>query len=262
MRKAARLFIFRLVPLLLLSSCNLTFWGSGWSGAVYGAPELDRQLIFRQERLRKAQRNGAIHSEGGLYYAEGGCKVHMEVVDGDMILTFFGTETVEDVYYDIVPHPVAPWPDSAPDIKVHAGFYYPYAALSESIQGAVQDFRDGGGNSLLVTGHSAGGCHAAISALDLALKNPGLSLYVQIGGAPAVGNRAFAAALELTGEVHRYLNGSDMMPSLLTPSMGFVHAGDPYRIGPPADPFFAASGLWVTHHFIEDYAESLRQGLY
>ena len=49
-----------------------------------------------------------------------------------------------------------------------------------------------------------------------------------------------------------------MMPSVLSEEMGYFHIGQAYRIGPDPDPVTTATGLWMTHHFIESYADSLR----
>jgi hypothetical protein len=51
------------------------------------------------------------------------------------------------------------------------------------------------------------------------------------------------------------------MPSLLTEEMGYTHPGKPYQIGPEPDSLTSVTALWLTWHFIADYADSLREEL-
>jgi len=260
-----RLFIvFLIVPLFL--SCQLNFylqdlWGED---CIRGATDLDRDLMFRHESLRKSYKNGQLTYADGLR-EQGSVKYVIQIEGDDLYITFFGSDTTEDIYYDLTHWKEPYWTDIDPGIRVHAGFNRPFQAVASQILNEVNDFLSSSpvDPMLYVSGHSAGGVHAVLCTFYLAqnISTANLNNYhCQTGGSPAPGNSVFARIFNSDSRItcHRYRNGSDMMPSLFSEEMGYSHVGQAYQIGPDPDPFMSVSALWLTHHFIGDYADSLR----
>lgn len=259
-------FFFLIFLLPFLISCQISFyledlWGDD---SIYGATELDKQLIFRHESLRKLYKKGELSEADGLRELNS-VKYVLQVEGESLYITFFGTDTAEDVYYDLIHWKEPYWTDVDPRIRVHAGFNRPLQEVAPDILGEVNDFLSGSpaDPKVYISGHSAGGIHAVLCTFYLAQNIPGADLdyyYCQIGGSPAPGNSTFAQNFDSDPRItcHRYINGSDMMPSLYTEEMGYFHVGQAYRIGPEPNPLMSVTALWLTHHFIGDYADSLR----
>lgn len=259
--------LFYIFFLILFTGCQIGFylqedrWGAD---SIRGATDTDRALMFHHESLRTAYKAGELTEADGLKVYSNLKYVIQE--EGDVLyIVFFGTDTAEDVYYDMIHWKEPFWTDVDPDIAVHAGFNRPFQDIAPEIREAVQLYLDGAPPTprVLLSGHSAGGVQAVLCAFYLSREFTSWELddiYCQIGGSPAPGNKAFADAVEAESRItlHRYRNGSDMMPGMLTEEMGYYHAGQPYHIGPDPDPFTTSSLLWLTWHFIGDYADSLR----
>jgi len=255
-----------LFPLFfLLIGCNITFFlNDGWEESTMGATALDTELIFRQEYLRGLHREGKLSEDENLHETES-LAYYIQTEGSSFYVTFFGTSNVTGVYYDMVHWKEPFWTDVDPEIRVHAGFNRPFQTVATSIRDELQLFLDTNpvDPSVYILGHSSGGIQAVLCSFYLVQEIPETeisTLYCQTGGAPAPGNRNFAAAFNQESRItcHRYINGSDMVPSLFTPEMGYAHVGQPYRIGSEPNFMISSTGLWLGDHFIEDYAESLR----
>lgn len=252
--------------LLFSLSCQIGFYlGDDWGDeSINGYTELDKALIFRHESLRKAYKSGDLKEDDGLY-THSNLKYVLQAEDDDMYITFFGTDTVEDFYYDIIHWKEPFWTDVDPEIAVHAGFNRPFQDVAPHIRSEVELFLSSvsGEPHIYISGHSAGGVQAVLCAFYLSHEFTASQLaniHCQTGGSPAAGNDVFARVIgeEKRITLNRYINGSDMMPGMLTEEMGFYHGGQPYHIGPEPDPFTTFTSMWLTWHFIGDYADSLR----
>lgn len=252
---------------LLLTGCQMTFYlneDDGWGPSHRGVTALDKELIFRQEALRKKYKAGNLSSSQGLYETET-VKLVIQNEGDTLYITFFGTDDVTEIYYNMIHWQEPYWTEVNSQSAVHAGFNRPLqeamAPVIAEMTLFLADNPDPASRNIYILGHSAGGVHAVLCAYTLGQAFPSISdkeIYVQIGGSPAPGNSAFATIFNERISCHRYINGCDMMPCLLTPEMGYTHVGEAYRIGPDPDVFTASTGLWLTHHFVGDYAYSLR----
>jgi hypothetical protein len=276
-------FIRRFITLVVLltalafSHCNFKFFLTGWENAVYGTTAVDKDLILWENSLRSDHKSGNLDLTSPDYFKQvNSVKYVVQYQGGDLYICFFGTDNPLDLYYDFVHWKEPAWTDSVDGVRVHAGFYRPYMvdpdgtgpilSPAEDIRNTVSDFLAVGADPhIYLAGHSAGGCHALLCAFDLNLQFPvldsGNRIRCLIGGAPAVGNDDFAAKFEFrlgSDSCHRYVNGSDQMPSLLTSEAGFYQAGRPYRIGGDPNPVVAATGAWVADHLLSSYADSVR----
>jgi hypothetical protein len=107
---------------------------------------------------------------------------------------------------------------------VHEGFAEAWRKAHEAWAPVLADGEESG-RPLLVTGHSLGGALATLTAAHL----PRALLYSF--GAPRVGNRAFAHALDHhAGRLHRYVNYRDPVPLLPPGLLGYRHCGSAYHI--------------------------------
>jgi hypothetical protein len=105
----------------------------------------------------------------------------------------------------------------------HQGFAEAWQAARRELEPLVTGH--GEGRPLLITGHSLGGALATLAAAHL----PRALLYSF--GAPRVGNRAFAHALDKHAErLHRYVNHRDPVPLLPPGLLGYRHCGSAYHI--------------------------------
>ncbi len=108
---------------------------------------------------------------------------------------------------------------------VHEGFAEAWRKAHETWAPVLAAGKESG-RPLLVTGHSLGGALATLTAAHL----PHSLLYSF--GAPRVGNRAFAYALDRHAErLHRYVNYRDPVPLLPPGLLGYRHCGTAYHIG-------------------------------
>lgn len=259
-------FVAVVITAILFSGCQINFFlqnrfEDNW---IEGSTDLDKSLIFRHESLRNAQKAGTLTEADGLHIYSN-IKYVLQVEGDSLYLFFFGSDSAEDVYYDMIHWKEPFWTDVDPDLAVHAGFNRPFQDIAPQIKSAVENFLSGGpaDPKVYISGHSAGGVQAVLCAFYLSREFSAAqlpSIYCENGGSPAVGNKAFVDAFnsETRITLHRYINGSDMMPALLTEDMGYYRAGQAYHIGPDPDPFLASTPLWLTFHFIGDYADSLR----
>ncbi len=278
-RRRLRGFLLLMSGILLIGGCSLGTFLTGWEHAVYGTTVLDKSIFLREAELREDCRNGTLdltlpdrsRQVNSVKYV---IQYEIDGVDDDMYITFFGTDNPLDVYYDLANWREPAWTSVASDLRIHAGFYRPYITSpstgelspADDITSAVSAFLAGAADPhIYVSGHSAGGSHAVICAFDLNVSIPALDtddrIYCLIGGAPAVGNAKFVSVFDSrlgADSCHRYVNGSDQMPFLFTQEAGFYQVGDPFRVGPEPNALMAASGAWLDHHFIADYAESIK----
>ncbi len=181
--------------------------------------------------------------------------------DGNLYIIFFGSDEAMDLYLNLSTM-LVPASFLWENTRVHHGFLTYYENVRDYIISRVEDYcSDGGTGQIHVLGHSSGGAVAAICAADLCRNIPQVNtpnLLCITAASPRPGDTAFAREFS-AGNIncHRYVNGSDMVPSMPPADAGFSHVGVYHHIGPKANSFTAASFLWLTHHFIGAYCESL-----
>ncbi len=136
------------------------------------------------------------------------------------VLTIRGSDDLRAWQTNARTRPV-PW--EGPGL-VHEGFAEAWRKAHEA-WAPVLAAGEESGRPLLITGHSLGGALATLAAAHL----PHSLLYSF--GAPRVGNRAFAHAMDRHAErLHRYVNHRDPVPLLPPGLLGYRHCGTTYYI--------------------------------
>jgi hypothetical protein len=121
------------------------------------------------------------------------------------------------------------------DCRWHAGFIAAIADVWGPLHAEVDARQKAKGRCLWVTGHSLGGALALLGAW--LLKRKFLDVHqVYTFGAPMVGNKAVAAALdrEFPGKIFRYVNSPDpvpLLPMMSLVSNEFAHCDKPMALG-------------------------------
>lgn len=128
-----------------------------------------------------------------------GAQLFVGVRDGDVFLSFRGTETLENMILDLEFATSAPFDGShCKNCSVHIGFLDTWNSVrNETTQAVVGKLQANPGAALRVTGHSLGASVAEIACLDIGYHVEGIicnSLYTF--GAPRTGNPAFVQAVE------------------------------------------------------------------
>jgi len=132
-----------------------------------------------------------------------------------------GPAQLLNIYQDLHVAQAVPWPHpDAPDARIARGTWDGLRALlSRASNGVKLDaFLEHAavafpGASVVVTGHSLGGCLASVLALHLRHRLPGVAVAPVTFAAPTAGNAAFAAFFDaLFPGAPRYYNRLDVVP--------------------------------------------------
>lgn len=132
--------------------------------------------------------------------------------DKQIVIVFRGTNTTSDWISDAIARQTV-FPYAKDGGLVHKGFLDIYNSARKQIMTAIAKLSPR--KTFYLTGHSLGGCLAALCAADLAtntrFKQPSIYTY----GSPRVGNPAFASLFNhRTGPHYRIYNTNDIVPEL------------------------------------------------
>ncbi|MBP1964062.1 lipase family protein [Paenibacillus aceris] len=132
--------------------------------------------------------------------------------DMQIVIVFRGTNTTSDWISDAIARQTV-FPYAKDGGLVHKGFLDIYNSARKQIMTSIAKLSPR--KTLYLTGHSLGGCLAALCAVDLAtntrFKQPSIYTY----GSPRVGNPAFASLFNRrTGPHYRIYNTNDIVPEL------------------------------------------------
>lgn len=103
-------------------------------------------------------------------------------------------------------------------IMIHAGWARLAGKLSKSVCKQVEKlYLENPNISVVLSGHSMGGCVAMILVAELATLFPDVKFILYTFGCPRVGNYAFVQYVKSLKNlvVYRVVNGSDMLPELM-----------------------------------------------
>jgi triacylglycerol lipase len=132
-----------------------------------------------------------------------------------------GPAQLLNIYQDLHVAQAVPWPHpDAPDARIARGTSDGLRALLSRASGGVKldAFLEHAvvafpGASVVVTGHSLGGCLASVLAVHLRHRLPGVPVAPVTFAAPTAGNAAFAAFFDaLFPGAPRYFNRLDVVP--------------------------------------------------
>ena len=145
------------------------------------------------------------------------------------ILSICGTEDQKDAEIDLR---LKLTPFDVEGGAVHTGFndYAEVLLGNERVQ-AVLDEITSAGEKLYLTGHSLGGAVAILTAARLTERGLGDSIEVITFGAPAVGDRYFAAYFDGRIKLTRITVSGDPIKKSLR-SLGYMHFGDALKYSP------------------------------
>ncbi len=119
-----------------------------------------------------------------------------------------------------------------PVLKAHAGLQDKYAGIRGELLQQVDQFA---GETIIITGHSAGGMTAYLAYIDLKLRFPEKEFLVVTFGMPRVLNFAAARFIESTGDpVYRYVMRHDFLVTIPPILFGYSHAGTEVLLGKPS----------------------------
>jgi predicted lipase len=118
------------------------------------------------------------------------------VANDTIVVSFRGSNNVQNWIVDINAEQFVPWPQSMPDVHVHRGFYDGYDALRPQVHAAVDAIVAACPTctEILCTGHSLGAALSGFCAFDLVARYSNLSVSMMNFGMPRIGDAAFAAA--------------------------------------------------------------------
>lgn len=152
-------------------------------------------------------------------YDDGNTQAYFAASEHLRVLVFRGSDDLRAWQTNVRARPVS-W--SGPG-RVHEGFAEAFEACWPKL--AALASTDGDARPIIMTGHSLGGALATLAAARVR------SSLLYSFGAPRIGNRAFAFALDREGErLHRYVNYRDPVPSLPPGLLGYRHCGKAYYI--------------------------------
>jgi len=141
--------------------------------------------------------------------------------DGTNLISFRGTDDVEDWITNLDILKVAPYPEY-PSAHVHQGFYDAYLKFQDGILGALKE--SGGSDPVIVTGHSLGGAMATICAFDLQFYQKKTVKAVWTFGEPRGGDSGFSGVYGNTIATHwRVVHHRDIVPHVPLQAQGFYH---------------------------------------
>ena len=154
-------------------------------------------------------------------------KVLLKSVGKTGIVAFRGTQTLEDIWYDIDVRPKS-WPpdDFSSRMWVHGGF----ASLSKKLWKDVEPFVDSH-EKIVIGGHSLGSCCACLTASRVESNNPDKVENVFTFGMPKLAGPKFKAYYEnqgLNSKTYNFFTTRDPVVFLRVPpvyaSVGmFIH---------------------------------------
>ena len=186
------------------------------------------------------------------------------VTSKEYFLVFRGTKPVTNWIFNFaILKEDCPNPDICGGGSGHAGFLQAYKNLSPVIQDVLEKHKV---ESVSIAGHSLGGALATIAAIQL--EGIKINTFATFG-APAVGDREFAGAIEgaLSNirSKFRFVNQNgehqDLIPNLLKQDSQFFHAPkDPDYLtcvrtdGTPCDDYKNTwyGGTWIGYGFIHN----------
>jgi hypothetical protein len=162
------------------------------------------------------------------------------------ILVFRGTEQhIKDAITDLA---LGTLPSHTGKVEVHQGFKNALDAVWGEIEAALTPLTC----PIFYTGHSLG---AALATLAAARHAP-TALYTF--GSPRVGDADFAASLKgITGNIHRVVNGNDVVSTLPPAILGFQHVGTLHTLTAPSSDNTETTwieGLSKPPKFLADHA--------
>jgi pimeloyl-ACP methyl ester carboxylesterase len=163
-----------------------------------------------------------------LRFFDGGAKGTQAIlVESDhpafAVLVFRGTEqTASDFAADLADIHVR---RDNEVVEVHTGFRDQLDAVWDEVDNELQKLAC----PVFYTGHSLGAALATLAAA----KRPPQAVYAF--GSPLVGNAAFARSVARL-QLHRVVDGSDIVTVLPPRQLGFVHAGTEQKIGTATKP--------------------------
>jgi predicted lipase len=109
---------------------------------------------------------------------------------------------------------------------VHEGFLHSYLNIRDIILNKFKNF-----DGLIIAGHSLGGALATLCAVDPLINLTNVSC--TIFGAPRVGNPHFVKLYDQKiPSTLRVVYGGDPVPQVPMRSLGFMHVGKEFHIGP------------------------------
>ncbi len=162
------------------------------------------------------------------------------------VLVFRGTEQrIKDAITDLT---LGTLSSNTGKIGVHQGFKLALDAVCSEIEAALTPLTC----PIFYTGHSLG---AALATLAAARHAP-TALYTF--GSPRVGDADFVASLkDIASNIHRVVNGNDVVTTLPPESFGFQHVGTLHALTAPTSDNAEASwieGLSKPPKFLADHA--------
>jgi len=124
------------------------------------------------------------------------------------------------------------FPGISPLIQVHSGFKDDQARSGPDVLAAVRKAMiTYGVTDVTMVGHSLGSAIALIDSVYLPLHLPSTTTFRTVGyGQPRVGNQAFVDYIDANCDVTHINNKEDVVPTLPSQSLGFVHTSGEIHI--------------------------------
>ncbi len=257
-----RILLHAAMAAILCSSCTIPLFTEGDGEASTPLESRQISLLYMENEYRIEGKKTDLQGEE--FFSAGPSSGAIIEKDGDLYVIFFGSDDPLDIYFNLVLDLVTA-DFLPPEIRVHAGFLYNYKAVRQKVLDEIDSYLNlNPEGTIYILGHSSGSASAYFCTADLIVnRDCDERLYCMTGASPRAGGAELKKLIEESpAECHRIVNGSDMVPTVPPESMGYRHTGELHRIGPEPDPFYTATLLWVNHHFIGDYCESLDSGLY
>lgn len=158
------------------------------------------------------------YAEPKFYSSSKGAQCFVTSKDGQMFITFRGTDSIRDWLTDVnivrVPMDLPHIPDSKRP-RVHWGFLRQFRSLQPMLDKDIHTFiaelsEENKTGELIISGHSLGGAESCIAGLQFALAYPTLKIKCFSYGSPRVGCSDFVKMFEKhVGFYKRYVNEDD-----------------------------------------------------
>mgnify|MGYP001296665201 CR=1 FL=1 len=141
-----------------------------------------------------------------------------------LFISYRGSSNIETWINNIQVKKISPYDDI--NIEIEKGFYKEYTSIkSDVINNLMQLSQTYNTTKIFLTGHSAGGALATLTAFDILSTYTNYELkYLITFGSPRVGNRDFSYSFNNYSFIsYRVTHYYDMVPHLPEEFLGFLH---------------------------------------